>query len=465
MINLKNLPISVVDKKVTVLGAKRSGLAAAVLLARQGASVLLSDSGRVEIPEDIRTDLVKNNITIEIGYHSPAVLDSDLVVISPGIPKSAPIVKALESKDASIVSEIEMAFWFMPEAKLIAVTGSNGKTTTTTLIHELFKNTQYDVYCGGNIGISFSSLISEARQAAGKPKVFVLEVSSFQLERIIHFHPNEAVILNVTDDHMDRYEHDINLYLQAKLNIIHNQNKNDRYIYFADDPLLQNSLPEQPHKLPFGITKNPDMRFTADDKNIYDSNNQVFIKRKNIAILGEHNLLNILAALNAVSGYGIPTAHIKQVLKQFSGIEHRLEYVTTIDGADYYNDSKATNVDSVKYALKSFSKPVIIILGGRDKDADFSTLLPLLKRHAKKAILIGEATAKIGKIIKNEIDYTIAASMKDAVVEAKHIARAGDVILLSPACASYDMFDNFEQRGKVFKEIVYSLSGIQWNEC
>ncbi|HCL00735.1 MAG TPA: UDP-N-acetylmuramoyl-L-alanine--D-glutamate ligase [Candidatus Marinimicrobia bacterium] len=461
MINLNTLPISVTDKKVTVLGAKRSGLATAVLLARQGASVLLSDSGKVEIPDDIQVNLVKNNITTEIGYHSSAVLSSDLVVISPGIPKSASIVTALESKGIPIVSEIEMAFWFMPEAKLIAVTGSNGKTTTTTLIHELFKNTQYDVYCGGNIGISFSSLIPEARQIVAEPKVFVLEVSSFQLERIIHFHPNEAVILNVTDDHMDRYEHDINLYLQAKLNIIRNQNGNDRYIYFADDPLLQKNLPERPYKLPFGITKNPDMCFTADNKNIYDSNNQAFIKRKDIALLGEHNLLNILAALNAVSGYGIPPAHIKQVLKHFSGIEHRLEYVTTIDGIDYYNDSKATNVDSVKYALKSFNKPVIIILGGRDKDADFSTLLPLLKQHAKKAILIGEAAAKIGKIIKSEIDYTIADSMQDAVAEAKHIAQTGDVILLSPACASYDMFDNFEHRGKAFKEIVYSLSGIQ----
>ncbi len=457
MIDLKTLPINVKNHKVTVLGARRSGLTAAQLLAQQGAQVLLSDLAKIEIPETVTQELCKYEVTIELGRHSEKVTQSDLVVLSPGIPNTAPIVREIETKGIPIVSEIEIAYWSMPEAKVIAVTGSNGKTSTTTLIYELFKDTQYAVFCGGNIGVSFSSLIPNAYQVRHKPRIFVLEVSSFQLERIIHFRPDVAVVLNVTDDHMDRYEHDIHQYLKAKLNITRNQQEADSYVYFADDALLKQNLPPRPRKMPFGLTPNPEMLFTADDQNIYTYNGKILIHRSEIALLGEHNLLNILASLNAISDFDISTDHVRQVLRQFAGIEHRLEFVATIDDVAYYNDSKATNVDSVKYALKSFSQPVIIILGGRDKDADFSQLLPFLRKNTKKAILIGEAATKIQQAIKNDIPNIFTKSMPDAVSKAHRLAQPGDVVLLSPACASFDMFENFEHRGKVFKEIVHSL--------
>jgi len=457
MMNLKALPVNVKSHKVTVLGARRSGISAAQLLAQQGAQVLLSDLAKIEIPETVRQELAKHKVAIELGQHSEAVTQSDLIVLSPGIPNTAPIVRDIETKGIPIVSEIEMAYWLMPEARLIAVTGSNGKTTTTTLIHELFKDTQYAVFCGGNIGISFSSLIPDASPISHKPRIFVLEVSSFQLERIIHLRPDVAVVLNVTDDHMDRYEHNIHLYLKAKLNIARNQQEDDGYVYFADDARLIQNLPPRPRKLPFGLTPNRKMLFTADDQNIYTRDGKILIHRSEIALLGEHNLLNILASLNAISDFDIPTDHVLQVLRQFTGIEHRLEFVTTIDDVAYYNDSKATNIDSVKYALKSFGQPVIIILGGRDKDSDFSQLLPFLRKNTKKAILIGEAATKIQQTIKNDIPSIFAESMPDAVLKARHFAQPGDVVLLSPACASFDMFENFEHRGKVFKEVVHSL--------
>jgi len=457
MIDLSTIPITVSGKKISVLGAGRSGIAIAQLLAQNGADVLLSDAGHVIFTAAQIQNFQSLNIKTESGKHSDTILQSDLVVISPGIPATTPIVKQIEAAGIPIVSEIEAAYWFMPDADLIAVTGSNGKTTTTTLIYEMFKNGQYDAYCGGNIGTPFATLIPQALADSGKPKVFILEVSSFQLERIIHFHPDVAIILNVTDDHMDRYEHDINLYLKAKLNISLNQTADDLFIYFSDNELLRNNLPALPQKRPFGLAENPAMRFTTDMNSIFTKDGREYIHRKDIKLLGEHNLLNILATLNVTEHFHIPQDHIKSVLKHFGGIEHRLEYVVTIDGVDYYNDSKATNVESVKYALKSFTKPVIVILGGRDKDSDFSILLPYLKKHVKHAILIGEAAQKIEAVIRNSVPYSHADSMEAAVAKGKQIARRGDVVLLAPACASFDMFDNYEHRGKVFKEIVLSI--------
>jgi len=457
MINLSTLPISITGKIISVLGAGRSGMAVAQLLAQNGADVLLSDSRQITFTAPQKQNFQSLNIKTEFGEHSKSILQSDLVVISPGIPDTAPIVQQIEAAGIPIVSEIEAAYWFMPDASLIAVTGSNGKTTTTTLIYEIFKDSQYDTYCGGNIGTPFSTLISQATNKSGKPKVFILEMSSFQLERIIHFHPDVAIILNVTDDHMDRYDHDINLYLRAKLNISLNQTENDLFVYFSDDHLLNQNLPSRPKKRPFGLENHPGTMFKTDMVSILTKNGQEYLNRKNIRLLGEHNLLNILATLNVTQHYNISKDRIIEVLTNFSGIEHRLEYVRTIRGVDYYNDSKATNIESVKYALKSFDRPVIIILGGRDKDSDFSLLLPFLKEHVKHVLLIGEAASKIEPVIRNIIEYSYADSMENAIIDATHIAHAGDVVILAPACASFDMFDNYEHRGRVFKEIVLSI--------
>ncbi len=460
MIDLSILPVKVSGQKVAVLGAGRSGIAAALLLAQNGADVLLSDAAKIDIPAQNLKKLQESNIVVETGYHSDRILASDLVVISPGIPGNAAVVKKIETAKIPIVSEIETAFWFMPEAQLIAVTGSNGKTTTTSLLYEIFKGSKFKTFCGGNIGIPFASLIADSLQDSDKPKMFILEISSFQLERIVHFHPNVAIILNVTDDHMDRYNHDIRLYLQAKLKICQNQDMKDLYIYFDDDTLLKNNLPTHVQKRPFGFSKNPQMQFKTTTESI-TKNGRPYIDRNDIALLGEHNVLNIMAALNTADFYNVPKQHVVEVLKAFKGIEHRLEFVRTLEGVDYYNDSKATNVESVKYALKSFNRPIVIILGGRDKDSDFTLLLPELKKHVKRAILIGEASLKIEKVIDGIIDFSRADSLENAVAIARKSSKTGDIVLLAPACASFDMFDNYEHRGKVFKEIVNSLTGTK----
>lgn len=458
MMDLSHLPMHVSGKKITVLGARRSGTAVAELLAHAGGEVLLSDINPVNFTAPQLQTFQSLNIKTEFGKHSPQVLEADLVVISPGIPANAPVVRQMEAAAIPIISEIEAAYWFIPAAGIIAVTGSNGKTTTTTLLHEMYKNSQYDVYCGGNIGTPFSALIPQSRTDSGKPKLFILEVSSFQLERIVHFHPDVAIILNVTDDHMDRYDHKISCYLQAKLNICKNQTKSDLYIYFSDDKLLKTNLPKRPEKRPFGLNYLPEMHFTANREAIFTADQRKLIDRNEIQLPGTHNLLNILAALNAVERYGLPEEQVISTLRRFRGIEHRLEYVRTVAGVDYYNDSKATNVDAVKYALTSFAKPVIIILGGRDKDSNFSLLLPELQKHAKHAILIGEAAAKIETVIRDTIACSRAVSMQDAVESAARLAGAGEIVLLAPACASFDMFENYEHRGRVFKELVTALA-------
>lgn len=458
MMDLSHLPMDVSGKKITVLGARRSGTAVAELLAHAGAEVLLSDINPVNFTAPQLQTFQSLNIKTEFGKHSPQVLEADLVVISPGIPANAPVVRQMEAATTPIISEIEAAYWFLPAAGIIAVTGSNGKTTTTTLLHEMYKNSQYDVYCGGNIGTPFSALIPQSRTDSGKPKLFILEVSSFQLERIIHFHPDVAIILNVTDDHMDRYDHKISCYLQAKLNICKNQTESDLYIYFSDDKLLKTNLPKRPEKRPFGLNYLPEMHFTANQEAIFTADQRKLIDRNAIQLPGTHNLLNILAALNAAERYGLPEEQVISTLRRFRGIEHRFEYVRTVAGVDYYNDSKATNVDAVKYALASFAKPVIIILGGRDKDSNFSLLLPELQKHAKHAILIGEAAAKIETVIRDTIACSRAVSMQDAVERAARLAGAGEIVLLAPACASFDMFENYEHRGRVFKELVTALA-------
>ncbi|RKY60741.1 MAG: UDP-N-acetylmuramoyl-L-alanine--D-glutamate ligase, partial [Candidatus Neomarinimicrobiota bacterium] len=246
--------------------------------------------------------------------------------------------------------------------------------------------------------------------------------------------------------------------LAAKLNISKNQTSEDIFIYFSDDKYLIHHLPEKPQKRPFGIRKKDNMLFRTDLESIYTQKGKEYVSRKNIRLLGEHNLLNIMAALNVAEHFNISKNTVLKVLKNFAGIEHRLEFVATIKGVDYYNDSKATNVESVKYALKSFTRPVIIIMGGRDKDSDFSTLLPYLSENVKEAVLIGEAAQKIENVIRGKIKYFHADSLSNAVDYAKTIAVAGDVILLAPACASFDMFDNYEHRGRVFKEIVQSIA-------
>ncbi len=462
MINQNSIPKNLENRPATVLGAGCSGISASLLLANKGAKVLLSDNANIALSKETLSKLEASGIEIELGGHTSKVNNADLVIISPGIPNTAPVVTKLESSGIPIVSELEMAYWFSKPSEIIAVTGSNGKTTTTTLIYEMFKNTQYEPYCGGNIGIPFSKLIIETEELSIKNKIFILEVSSFQLERIVHFRPKASIILNISRDHMDRYE-DIPSYFAAKMKIAKNQKKDDLFIYNSDDTLISQNIPDNCQNIPFSIYSNSQNIVNTDANSIYLHNGQklsethLVIDRSDILPLGEHNLYNILAALTVAIKFKINIDHLRNVLKRFKGIEHRLEYITSINDVDYYNDSKATNVDSVIYALKSFQKPVIIILGGKDKDLDFSLLIPAIKSHTKEAILIGESAPKIRKVLNGIIPLHYARSLEEATILANKLSNPGEIALLSPACASFDMFENFEHRGKVFKETVLSL--------
>ncbi|MFA4838190.1 MAG: UDP-N-acetylmuramoyl-L-alanine--D-glutamate ligase [Candidatus Neomarinimicrobiota bacterium] len=458
MMNLITKPTDFEGVQIAVLGAKRSGVMASILFARKGAKVLLSDAGAVEIEPELLSELNRLGVDVEFGGHTSKVTDSELAILSPGIPNSAPVVQSLVQAEIPIVSEIEAASWFIGNSTIIGVTGSNGKTTTTTLLNEMFKGTNFEPYCGGNIGVPLSKLVLDSEKSDSSNKVFILELSSFQLERIVHFHPNISIMLNITPDHMDRYEHDLMLYFAAKLRIAMNQNRNDFYIYNDDDRLLCENLPKNCQTVPAGIFSKSDKPVFADGKSIYLKNGEKLIERSELFLLGEHNLYNILASLNAALICGISPAHLRDVLKNFKGIEHRLEFITTIDGVDYYNDSKATNVDSVNYALKSFTRPIIIILGGKDKDSDFSLLISNLKKHAKEAILVGKAAEKIRIALEGVLPLTdIGFDMEKAVQVAQAKANPGDIVVLSPACASFDMFDDYEHRGRAFKEIVRRL--------
>lgn len=459
MIDLKTKPTDLKNLKVAVLGAKRSGIGAAILVARKQATVLLTDSAQVEIAPQALTELRKYDIQIETGGHTDKIFESDLVVLSPGIPNNAPIVAEITRRNIPIVAEVELAYWFCPTDNIIAVTGSNGKTTTTTLLFEIFKGSQYEPYCGGNIGTAFSNLIIEAEHSTHPNKIFILELSSFQLERVIHFRPRISIILNITPDHMDRYEHNMTNYLTAKLRITLNQTRDDYYIYNDDDVLLNVNLPTNCQLIPAGLHSATKKLITSDKEKIYFTNSAQFIERARLVLLGEHNLYNLTAALSAARLCDIAIDQIQTAIHNFKSIEHRLEFITTIDGVDYYNDSKATNVDSVNYALRSFTRPVIVILGGQDKDSDFSLLIPQIREHVKAVVLVGKAAAKIRQTLQGSVPLHDAGfSMPTAVKIARDLAQSGDVVLLSPACASFDMFNDYEHRGRVFKGIVLAMS-------
>lgn len=455
---LQSIPQNLTGLKVVVLGARRSGCGAALLAAAKGARVLLSDVAQVEIPSDLQIQLEWAQVEKELGSHSERVFAADLVVLSPGIPNDAPIVKELVARCIPVIAEVELAYWFCPTPNIIAVTGSNGKTTTTTLLNELFRDTTYRPFCGGNIGVAFSNLILEYWDLKPINPLFILELSSFQLERIVHFRPKVAVILNITPDHMDRYEYSMELYLQAKLRITMNQQADDWYVYNDDDPLLQAHLPTNCRVVPAGLHSPSSKPIYVKDEALYDQDGGQIIPLRELGLIGEHNLYNIIAALNAARLFGLSSDHVSRVLHNFRGVEHRLEYVATIDGIDFYNDSKATNVDSVNYALKSFTQPVVIILGGKDKDSDFTQLIPQLRMHAKAAVLVGKAAPKLRAALADILPlYDAGYSMEKALELAISLAKPGEVVLLSPACASFDMFNDFEHRGRVFKELVHKL--------
>ena len=447
----------------TILGAGRSGIAAAKLLKSNGAKVFLSDgmdkSNLKFFDEDV---LKKNGIEFELGGHSDRIYQSDIFIKSPGIsPDSEVIVKAIKL-NKKIYSEVEAAYWFC-KCPVVAITGTNGKTTTTVLTGEIFKNAGYDTKVCGNVGLAFSEVVSDTDEKS----IVILEVSSYQLDNIELFRPRVSVIMNITPDHID-WHGSFENYLKAKMKIADNQTGEDITVINYDDKILRESTKElKVSKAFFSIRENLIEKDT--EKGSYYKKGKLiyFDKAKNINeeimesgeinIRGNHNLYNSLAAIISARSFGIKKEIIRDTLKNFEGVEHRIEFVREINGVRYYNDSKATNIDSLIVALESFDSNIILILGGREKGNDYSATDKLIKDRVKEIIAVGEAKEKIFDHFNGKKKVTRAKSFDEAVNKAKDISQSGDIVLLSPACKSFDMFDSYEHRGKEFKRLVNLL--------
>ena len=338
----------------------------------------------------------------------------------------------------------------MKTKKIIAITGSNGKTTTTSMIADFLTNTNNDVFCGGNIGNPLSKIVLE--ETISEKTIIVLELSSFQLEDISKFKPYISLFLNISEDHMDRYENNFNLYFQAKLKITQNQTNDDFYIYFGDDNYLGKNLPHNVKTIPYYLNNYNSEIYVKENCIFYNSINLININELNIR--GTHNFLNLIAALNVCKILNLKSEEIVNSVKKFKAPEHRLEFVAEINGIKYYNDSKATNIDSVKMALTAFDDPIILILGGRDKDSNFTLLSNAIKEKVKILILTGESANKIESQLKKVIQPIIVPNFQNAIEKAINMATKNDIVLLSPACASFDAFKNYKERGQVFKKIV-----------
>ena len=439
---------SLKNKKITVLGAARSGIAAALMLKELGALVYVSDSAPLCSKQEQAAELGRDGIAFEFGQHTERIYEADFVVLSPGIPVRSEVVQKFRQKGIPVYSEIEAAAWFC-RAPLIAVTGSNGKTTTTTLIGEMLKAHFPHPIVAGNIGQPFSAYVLQSDPDSPA----VVEVSSFQLETIERFHPQVAVVLNFAPNHLDRYD-SYEDYLKAKWRITMNLEQNDLLIYNGDDERLSEwSKHITSRKQAFSIQTHPAAAGWYDGQALYLDDGKL-VDVSDMPLKGPHNYMNALAAALAARAVGVPNSAIVRVLRTFAGIEHRLEPVAEIDGVQYINDSKATTIEALAVALQSFNTPIILIAGGKDKGSDFSKLKALIKQHVKECILIGAATEKMAQAWQGLTGLYKADSLEDAVRHAHRTAVPGDVVLLSPACASFDMFNDFEDRGRQFKALV-----------
>lgn len=444
------------DKRIAIIGAARSGIAAAELALRQGAIPFISDvADENKISENINR-IKELNIDFEIGGHSEKVFACDLMVISPGVPTDSEIVKKAFERKIEVISEIEFASMFC-KGKIIAITGTNGKTTTTSLIGHLLTIAGLSNYVAGNIGNAFSNVADKIMQ----DEYAVLEVSSFQLDLIKNFKPYIASILNITPDHLNRYDNDVTKYAKSKQRIYENQHEKDFVIINKDSDLLIQNLNKINSKVFWFSTKQTldEGCFLLNDEIVFKEKNDVkFICTKNdILIKGEHNIQNSMCAIIVGKILSIPNDKIIEALRTFKGVEHRIEFIRSINGISFYNDSKATNVDSVIVALKSFDTPILLILGGQDKGNDYSLIKDLVKQKVKKIYAIGESADKIVNYFSDIVEVQKCEDIQEVVNQTLKDAKENDVVLLSPACASFDMFNNYEHRGKVFKEIVNKL--------
>ncbi len=452
-------PSDLKGKKITILGAARSGLGAARLLHAGGAELFVSELSPAGPITQTLMELKKSGIAFEAGGHTAKVYDADLLVVSPGVPSDAEVIREAGLRGLRVVSEIELASWFCA-AKVAAVTGTNGKTTTVTLLGRLLGDAGIASSVAGNIGTAFSAIVPEA--PAGS--VVALEVSSFQLDHIDRFRPAVSVILNITPDHLNRYGGSFERYARSKCRIFENQGPGDALVYNADDPetkvRVEKYAPAGLRLIPFALNEPAgEGAFVRDGTMVVrlDGVEAAVVATDAIGTPGRHNLYNSMAATAAAFVLGAGAGSAGATLRTFTGVEHRLEFVRELRGVRYVNDSKATNVESVWYALQSFPAPIVLILGGRDKGNDYSKIAALVASSVRAVVAVGESADKVVKAFAGSVPVSKASSMGDAVTRCAGAAREGDVVLLSPACASFDWFDNYEHRGRAFKEAVWAM--------
>ena len=439
---------------ITILGAVRSGIAAAKLAKRMNAVPFVSDLSS-SIEESSLKELSELSIEYEIGSHSNRVFDCSFIITSPGVPSDSSILSEAKKRNIKVISEIEFASWFN-KGTIIAITGTNGKTTTTCLCQHVLDKCGKKTYLAGNIGIAFSDIADRVKEN----EFVALEVSSFQLDHIDTFKPKYAVILNITPDHLDRYEETFEYYVGSKFQIITNHDHSDFLIFNSDDEVV-NEFPKR-NSLKYEISLSNidgDGSYIQGNKIFFSSDNQINEVGgiESLSLRGEHNQYNSLAVITIAKLIGIDNESILKAIISFTGVEHRLELVKVIHGIEYINDSKATNVESVWYALRSFDKPILLILGGKDKGNDYSRIRPLIKNNVKKIYAIGSSSEKVYKEFSDIVTVEKVMTLEDCVTKSYRDAEKGEVVLLSPACASFDMFNNYEHRGKVFKNAVESL--------
>ena len=441
--------------KMVILGAAESGVGAAVLAQKKGFEVFVSDMGKIK-PRYVEM-LNRYGIEWEDGHHTEdRILEADEVVKSPGIPEDAPMVLKVKEAGIPVISEIEFAGRYT-HAKMICITGSNGKTTTTSLIYHIFKQAGYNVGLAGNIGQSLALQVAECDY-----DYYVIELSSFQLDNMYKFRANIAVLLNITPDHLDRYGYCMQNYVDSKMRILQNQESDDAFVYWNDDPLITGELAKYNIKsrmCPFSIVKKEGMiGYLMDGHYVIESPTPFNMEQEELALTGKHNMYNSLAAGITADLAGVKNEVIRRCLGDFEGVEHRLEKVTRVRGVDYINDSKATNVDACWYALESMKTPTVLIIGGKDKGNDYQAIAALVKEKCCALVFLGADNSKLHAFFDGfGLPIRDTNNMKDCVEACYELAQPGDTVLLSPCCASFDLFKNMEDRGEQFKTLVRAL--------
>jgi UDP-N-acetylmuramoylalanine--D-glutamate ligase len=442
-------------KRLLVVGLARTGIVTSLFAAGYGAAVTATDEKSEAELSETPARLRAAGVKLELGGHKAATfLDQDLIVVSPGVPTKLPALEEARSHGIPVWSEIELAWRFL-RGKLVAITGSNGKTTTTSLAAHILKTASIPTLMGGNIGTPLLALVETSSDST----VTVAEISSFQLETIEKFRPEIGVLLNLTPDHLDRHE-SFDHYAAAKMRMFENQLERDSAVLNADDPEITKRMPAKPHIYWFSRQKRVATGAFVRDNQVFfrhEGAETPLVRRDEISLRGEHNLENVLAACTAAYLAGADPGSIATGVKTFKGVEHRLEFVAEVGGVAFYNDSKATNVDATLKALEAFPGPLIVILGGKDKGSDYSVLREPLRQHARLALLIGAAAEKIASHVGSAVSLEHAGTMERAITSAVQHALPGDTVLLAPACASFDQFENYEHRGRMFKELVAKL--------